>query len=78
VNLDNPHTHHDALEFPDGRIVLLTHLRPGQHASVLQLGLAVAQFGQFDEQNKPSNSLASRDSPTMRRLILACASRIAI
>jgi hypothetical protein len=37
VNLDNPHTHHDALEFPDGRIVLLTHLRPGQHASVLQL-----------------------------------------
>src|SRR5580704_12613444 len=32
VNLDNPHTHHDALEFPDGRIVLLTHLRPGQQA----------------------------------------------
>jgi hypothetical protein len=37
VNLDNPHTHHDALEFPDGRIVLLTHLRAGQHATVLQL-----------------------------------------
>jgi len=37
VNLDNPHTHHDALEFPDGGIVLLAHLRPGQHASVLQL-----------------------------------------
>ena len=37
VNLDNPHTHHDALEFPGGRIVLLTHLRAGQHASVLQL-----------------------------------------
>jgi hypothetical protein len=37
VNLDNPHTHHDALEFPDGQVVLLTHLRPGQHASVLQL-----------------------------------------
>jgi hypothetical protein len=29
--------HHDALEFPDGRIVLLTTLRPGQHATVLQL-----------------------------------------
>jgi hypothetical protein len=29
--------HHDALEFPDGKIVLLTTLRPGQHATVLQL-----------------------------------------
>ena len=37
VNLDNPHTHHDAVEFPDGQIVLLTHLRAGQHATVLQL-----------------------------------------
>jgi len=37
VNLDNPHTHHDAIEFPDGQIVLLTHLRVGQHATVLQL-----------------------------------------
>jgi hypothetical protein len=30
-------THHDALEFADGRIVLLTQLLPGQHATVLQL-----------------------------------------
>lgn len=37
VNLDNPCTHHDALEFPDGAIVLLTHLRAGQRATVLQL-----------------------------------------
>ena len=37
VNLENPHTHHDAIEFPDGQVVLLTHLRPGQHATVLQL-----------------------------------------
>jgi hypothetical protein len=37
INLDNPHTHHDALEFPDGRVVLLTHLREGQHATVLQM-----------------------------------------
>ena len=26
VNKDNPHTHHDALEFPDGKVVLLTDL----------------------------------------------------
>jgi len=30
-------THHDALEFPDGRIVLLTRVCEGQQASVLQL-----------------------------------------
>jgi hypothetical protein len=29
--------HHDALEFPDGRIGLLTLLREGQAATVLQL-----------------------------------------
>jgi hypothetical protein len=30
-------THHDALEFPDGQVVLLTRLREGQEATVLQL-----------------------------------------
>lgn len=37
VNVDRHDTHHDALEFADGNIVLLTSLRPGQHATVLQL-----------------------------------------
>ena len=37
VNVENPHAHHDAIEFPDGLVVLLTHLRIGQRASVLQL-----------------------------------------
>lgn len=37
INVDNPCTHHDALEFPDGQVVLLTHLREGQRATVLQL-----------------------------------------
>ena len=37
VNKDNPRTHDDALEFPDGRMVLLTHLLEGQEATVLQL-----------------------------------------
>ena len=37
INMDEPYVHHDALEFPDGRIVLLTRLVPGQRASVLQL-----------------------------------------
>jgi len=37
INKDNPRAHHDALEFPDGQIVLLTLLEEGQHATVLQL-----------------------------------------
>ena len=37
VNKNDPFKHHDALEFPDGRIVLLTQLSPGQEATVLQL-----------------------------------------
>jgi len=37
VDLENAATHHDALEFPDGQIVLLTRLCEGQRATVLQL-----------------------------------------
>jgi hypothetical protein len=37
INTELTSTHHDALEFPDGQIVLLTRLCEGQHASVLQL-----------------------------------------
>jgi len=37
VNNEQPHLHHDALEFPGGQIVLLTRLCKGQRATVLQL-----------------------------------------
>jgi len=37
INMDDPHVHHDALEFPGGQIVMVTRLMPGQHATVLQL-----------------------------------------
>ena len=40
INQDYPATHHDALEFPDGRIVLLNFLKEGQKATVLQLPAA--------------------------------------
>ena len=40
INLRFPMHHHDALEFPDGQIVLLTLLKEGQHATVLQLPAA--------------------------------------
>ena len=37
VNKDKMAAHHDALEFPDGRTLLLTLLCEGQAATVLQL-----------------------------------------
>jgi hypothetical protein len=37
INKDKVAAHHDALEFPDGQIVLLTFLCEGQQATVLQL-----------------------------------------
>ena len=37
VNQEKKFVHHDALEFPDGETVLLTLLREGQVATVLQL-----------------------------------------
>jgi hypothetical protein len=37
VNPGLDYLHHDALEFADGTLVPLAHLRPGQYATVLQL-----------------------------------------
>lgn len=37
INLDQPCVHHDALEFADGRVVLVTRLKEGQRAMVLQM-----------------------------------------
>jgi hypothetical protein len=37
VDKDQLSVHHDALELPDGQIVKVTKLRPGQHATVLQM-----------------------------------------
>jgi hypothetical protein len=37
VNEQQPYAFHDALEFPDGSVILLATLPEGQHARVLQL-----------------------------------------
>ena len=57
VNKNAQWTHHDALEFPDGRIVLLTQLCSGQEATVLQLPaqpvtVAEAEGGQTGTHGK--------------------------
>ena len=37
IDPDVPYRHHDAVEFADGRYVLVTQLREGQRVTVLQL-----------------------------------------
>ena len=43
IDTESPHVHHDALEFPDGRVVLVTRLVEGQHATVLQLPATMSE-----------------------------------
>jgi hypothetical protein len=52
VNKDEPRKHHDALEFPDGRIVLLTQLCEGQEATVLQLPAQPTTTVEADAQKR--------------------------
>jgi len=52
INKDNPHKHHDALEFPDGQTVLLTDLFEGQEATVLQLPAQPATAAEAKAQER--------------------------
>ena len=57
INNEQPHRHHDALEFPDGQIVLLTRLCEGQRATVLQLPAAPAKHGHLEEGEQGTRRL---------------------
>jgi hypothetical protein len=54
INMDNAVTHHDALEFPDGQVVLLTRLCDGQRATVLQLPATARPAGQQNAAEAPA------------------------
>ena len=50
INLDYPTAHHDALEFANGKVVLVNALRPGQGATVLQLPASAGVSGRVEEK----------------------------
>ncbi len=52
VNKDVVHTHHDALELPDGEIVMLSHLLPSQRATILQLPAQPKTEAEAEEQKR--------------------------
>ena len=49
-----PDVHHDALEFPNGEIVLVSRLRQGQHATVLQLPASPRAANETEGQKRGS------------------------
>lgn len=57
TNLERGDTHHDALEFANGTILLLTRLCPGQRATVLQLPPESQKTTVADKQKRPLHVL---------------------
>ena len=49
INRDKPRAHHDALEVPNGQVVLLHNLVEGQRTSVLQLPVKKHDVNAVDE-----------------------------
>lgn len=56
INTGQMAVHHDALEFPSGKVILLTRLREGQRATVLQL--PASQRATAQERHEEAASIA--------------------
>ena len=52
INEEHPTAHHDALEFADGQVVLVTRLCAGQRATVLQLPAAARPVAPAEERER--------------------------
>ena len=52
VNREVLNAHHDALEFPDGHVMLLTLVAPNQKATVLQLPATPKSAAEADAQRR--------------------------
>ena len=57
INMDKPRAHHDALEFPNGQVVLLHNLVEGQRTSVLQLPVKKHDAESVDEVRMQSTAV---------------------
>ncbi len=57
VDKEKPNVHHDALEFPNGQIVLVNDLCEGQNVTVLQLPASPRAVNEMEEQ-KPASAIA--------------------
>lgn len=71
INLEDPNTHHDALEFPGGKIVPVTRLVPGQKVTVLQLPAQALPEGGDSAPTNVSTDQTRVHGGSPRRLIRA-------
>jgi hypothetical protein len=58
INTADPHVHHDALEFADGRVISLQSLALGQRASVLQLPAEGQNGSSVESRPRPAEAPA--------------------
>jgi hypothetical protein len=63
INTEISRAHHDAVEFPDGQIMLLTRLKEGQRATVLQLPATVTLRNAVDEKATPGTASSVSIAP---------------
>lgn len=66
VNTHDPHTHHDALQLPDGRVITLQQLVTGQRATVLQLPAQPQRERAAAETESPGHTVAAPRSAETR------------
>jgi hypothetical protein len=52
INKERAAAHHDALEFPDGQLALLTSLEEGQEAVVLQLPTLASNASEVEAERR--------------------------
>jgi hypothetical protein len=60
--MDNSHTHHDAFEFPSGKIVTVTRLVKNQRLTVLQLPFTVHDANDA-VQKKHASTIEAQSAP---------------
>jgi hypothetical protein len=69
IDMDKPSVHHDALEFPNGQIVLLTRLVEGQAATVLQMPATPYQKDEAAEASHHDHAPAVEPAPSPRTTV---------
>jgi hypothetical protein len=69
INLDDPHVHHDALEFPGGQIVMVTRLIPGQTATVLQLPASAMPHDQGTAEARDGSKATASEAGELEPIV---------
>ena len=67
LNMDKQHVHHDALEFLNGEVVLVTRLLGGQTATVLQLPVSLQEKARAVTHDSRSLDRQTGDEDSQQR-----------